>query len=73
MDRSVWPPAVKRLHFEFDGSLGDAILEIFPCFVVTEEVKESLLGMGATGAAFDDVEVTVSDQFPTKRCLCSSG
>ena len=32
-------------------------------FIVTEQAKKSMLGIGATGAAFDDVEVTVTDQF----------
>jgi len=43
--------------------LGDAILESFPAFIVIEEAKETLLEMGATGATFDDVEVSVTDQF----------
>jgi hypothetical protein len=63
MDRSVHPPIVKRLHYQLEGWLGDAVLESFPVFIVTEEAKEALLGMGATGAAFDEVEVTVTDQF----------
>jgi hypothetical protein len=63
MDRSVHPPILKRLHYELEGWLGDPILESFPAFVVTEDAKEELLRMGASGAAFDDVEVTISDQF----------
>ena len=64
MDRSVHPPIVKKLHYQFEGWLGDALLESFPAFIVTEHVKVSLLESGATGATFDDdVEVTLSDQF----------
>lgn len=63
MDRSAHPPIVNRLHYQLEGWLGDAILESFPAFVVTEDAKESLLGIGVTGATFDDVEVTVTDQF----------
>jgi len=63
MDCSVHPPIVKGLHYQFEGWLGDAILESFPAFIVTEEAKESLLAMGATGATFDDVDVTITDQF----------
>jgi hypothetical protein len=63
MDRSVHPPIVNRLHYQLEGWSGDAILESFPSFVVTEDAKESLLGIGVTGATFDDVEVTVTDQF----------
>jgi len=63
MDRSSHPPIVNRLHYQLEGWLGDAILESFPAFVVTENAKESLLGIGATGATFDDVEVTVTVEF----------
>ena len=63
MDRSVHPPIVKRLHYALEGWLGDVILETFPVFVVTEVARDALLGMGATGAAFDEVEITVTDQF----------
>lgn len=63
MDRSVQPPILNRLHYQLEGWLGDAILESFPAFVVTEDAKEALLGVGATGATFDVVEVTVTDQF----------
>jgi hypothetical protein len=63
MDRSVHPPIVNRLHYQLEGWLGDAILESFPAFVVTADAKESLLGIGATGATFAEVEVTVTGQF----------
>jgi hypothetical protein len=63
MDRSVHPPLVERLHYQLEGWLGDPVLESFPAFILTQDTKETLLRMGATGATFDDVEVTVSDQF----------
>jgi hypothetical protein len=63
LDRSVHPPIVNRLHYELEGWLGDAILESFPAFVVTEEAKASLLRIGATGGFFDNAEVTVTHQF----------
>jgi hypothetical protein len=63
MDRGVHPPSVKRLHYQFEGWLGDVLLESCPAFIVTEKAKEALLGLGATGATFDLVEVTVTDQF----------
>ena len=63
MDRSVHPPIVKRLHYQLEGWLGDALLESFPAFVITEEAKDALLRMGAEGAAFGMVEITVTNQF----------
>lgn len=46
-----------------EGWLGDAILESFPSFIVTEEAKRGLLASGVTGAIFADVEVTMTDNF----------
>ena len=63
MDRSVHPPIISKLHFDMDGWLGDAILESFPCFVVTQEAKQGLVMMEATGGNFDDVDVTFTDRF----------
>ena len=63
MDRSVHPPNVSRLHYRFDGWLGDVVLEAFPCFIVSEAAKEKLESLGATGALFDTVEITTSEQF----------
>lgn len=63
MDRSVHPPIVDRLHYQFDGWLGDVLLESFPSFIVTDEARAMLQEAGATGARFGDVEITTSDQF----------
>jgi len=63
IDRSVHPPIVNRLHYELDGWLGDALLESFPCFVVTEHAKECIRNASFTGTSFDRVEITTSDQF----------
>jgi hypothetical protein len=63
MDRSVHPPIVSKLHYEFDGWLGDVLLESFPCFVVTLEAQRALESLGAIGIEFDSVEVSTSEQF----------
>jgi hypothetical protein len=63
MDVSKHPPTVTRLHYEFDGWLGDPILASFPILIVTDEVMQTLRRISATGVIFDDVEVTTSDQF----------
>jgi hypothetical protein len=63
MDRSVHPPVVSHLHYQFEGWLGDVLLESFPSFIVTEEAKGKLQEVGATGARFGEVEITTSDQF----------
>lgn len=63
MDESTQPPRVSKLDYCFEGWLGDALLESFPCFIVTEAAKRELQKLGATGARFDVVEITKTDEF----------
>lgn len=63
MNSSVHPPFVTRLHYEFDGWLGDSIVTSFPCYIVTEDVREKILESEFSGVTFDDVEVTTSELF----------
>lgn len=63
MDTSVHPPIVTRLHYEFDGWLGDVAVTSFPCYLVTGAVKAKFLTAGFSGATFDKVEVTTSELF----------
>jgi hypothetical protein len=63
MDRSIHPPIVTKLHYHFDGWLGDVLLESFPCFVITDFAKRKIQSGELTGARFDEVEVTTSEQF----------
>ena len=63
IDRSSGKMVVRKLHYEFDGWLGDELLESCPCFIVTEGAKKKLQSIGATGIKFDKVEVTTSGFF----------
>ena len=63
MDRTVHPPIVSELHYEFDDWGGDVLLTSTPCFIVTESAKKKLQSIGATGIRFDKVEVTTSELF----------
>ncbi len=54
---------VTLLNYEFDGWLGDALLESFPCFIVTDAAREALEVTGLRGITFADVEVTQSPTF----------
>ena len=63
MDRSSYPPVVQKLHYQLEGWLGDVLLESFPAFILTEAVQKILIGNKVTGASFDTVEVTLTDQF----------
>jgi hypothetical protein len=42
MDTTVHPPLVSVLEYEFDGWLGDDLLESFPCFIISERLKNLL-------------------------------
>ncbi len=71
MDRNVHPPIVSKLHYEFDGWGGDALLTTFPCYIVTEATKKRLQSVGLTGIRFDTVEITTSgffqDRYPNQQ------
>src|SRR4051812_22164191 len=62
-DTRTHPPAVNHLHYEFYGWLGDALLESFPCFLVSEPLGEGLENVGLSGFRLAGVEVTNADQF----------
>lgn len=63
MDRSTHPPVVSQLHYQFDGWLGDAIVESFPCILVTESLSNLLLQEQVVGMEVAEVEVSTSEQF----------
>lgn len=57
------PTMVHKLHYNFDGWLGDELLETVPCFIVTQKLADLIQAARATGAEFDHVEVSKSKQF----------
>jgi hypothetical protein len=57
------PTVVHKLHYEFEGWLGDELLETTPCFIVSGRVAQAIEKAQLTGARFDEVEVTTSEQF----------
>lgn len=62
-DTSVHPPQVSKLHYEFAGWLGDDLIESFPCFIVTDVLKNALEHSDLSGFFFEDVLVTKADSF----------
>jgi hypothetical protein len=62
-DRSVNPPLVSKLEYEFHGWLGDDLLRTTPCYIVTERLAIALERSGMTGFSFDDVLITRSEEF----------
>jgi len=62
-DTSVRPPAVSYLHYEFQGWLGDELLESFPCYLVTEALGTTISQAGLSGFSLSSVKVTCSSEF----------
>jgi len=56
-------PVVDKLHYHFTGWLGDELLEATPCFIVTEELATSLERNALSGYRFEDVLISLSDEF----------
>ena len=63
VDRMARPPRVTKFHYEFDVWLGDPLLEAVGCFIVLQSLQGKILMLGATGAAFGEVEVSASEDF----------
>jgi hypothetical protein len=59
------PIVVDKLHYVFDGWLGDALLESAPCYIGTQRLVEEIKLAQLKGIDFDEVEVTKSLQFDT--------
>jgi hypothetical protein len=62
LDPSVHPPRVHRLHYVFEGWLGDDLVESFPCFLATERLAEGIDAARLTGVTWASVEVEKSEQ-----------
>lgn len=63
IDRAPGKMVVHKLHYEFDGWLGDELLESTPCFIVSERLAREIERAHLMGISFDKAEVTTSDQF----------
>jgi len=63
MDNSFFPPLIKNLHYEFEGWLGNDILESFPCYIVTEKLRDGIELEKLTGVSFDKVLISKSETF----------
>lgn len=64
LDSSVHPPEVSKLHYEFDGWLGDDLLETFPCYIVSAALRADIeASVPPQFYEFDQLEVTKSELF----------
>ncbi|OYD07432.1 hypothetical protein [Paludifilum halophilum] len=56
-------PNVTNLHYEFDGWLGDELLESTPCFIVTTDLERAIKDQNLSGVTFTKVEISTTPEF----------
>jgi hypothetical protein len=54
---------ISHLHINLEDWLGDDLVEVFPCYLVTEKLKNNLESSQFTGYSFNDVELTKDEYF----------
>ena len=54
---------IDSLHINLEDWLGDDLVEVFPCFLVTQSLFEELTKQQFSGFEIDYVEVTKDDYF----------
>lgn len=71
MDISVHPPLVSELHHEFDGWLGDDLLEVYPCYICSENFKNNLQNHNFLGYKLESCKISKSgiflDMYPLRE------
>ena len=63
LNNNIHPPIVEKLNYEFSGWLGDDIIESFPCYIVSERLKNKIDLEKLRGVRFDNVLITKSQVF----------
>lgn len=63
INKDTFPPIVTKLHYIFDGWCGNDIIESFPCYIVSDLLKNELIKNSITGIVFDKVKVSKSRNF----------
>jgi hypothetical protein len=63
IDPSKRPPIVTKFNYEFDGWLGDPILETVGCFIVTKAIGDMIGAIGASGVSLGHVEISKSAEW----------
>ena len=63
LDNNIHPPVVEKLNYEFVGWMGDDIIESFPCFIITERLKNKISEEKLSGVTFDEALITKSPEF----------
>jgi len=56
-------PQVAVLELVLDGWMGDDLLQTYPCYVVTAQLAAAIGAAGLSGAVFEEVLVSASEQY----------
>lgn len=62
-DTTCHPPKITSLVFEFESWLGDSIVTSFPCYLVTEDLAQSLNRANLDGYELANCTIIKSDTF----------
>ena len=54
---------IHHFHYQFDGWLGDELLESCPCYIVTERLADAIRSKKLSGFRINPVEISTSEQF----------
>lgn len=54
---------VTKLHYQFDGWLGDDLIESTPCYIVSKRLEDAVTREKLTGFTLDEVEISGSEKF----------
>lgn len=64
LDNNYNPPKVDQLNLEIEDWLGNDLMESYPCFIITESLKEGLEKSKFTGYdSIEEIEVKKAEYF----------
>jgi hypothetical protein len=62
-NRDVHPPIIEKLDYQFEGWLGDDILETFPCYIISKALADAFNETNLAGFKLEEVEISLSETF----------
>lgn len=63
MDTSCHPPKIEVLHIRLLGWTRDALMCVYPAFIISETIARQLAAHGLTGWSVADLKLTIDEQF----------
>ena len=69
LDTSTHPPKVLILNVIFEAWTGDDLLDIFPCFFVTDRLKVLIEAKKLTGCSFEDFGLVIGEYAPPEASI----